>query len=196
MTGEKLGFKELGAAAQAWHAALVAKAGDPREGGRGMVAEIRRASGLGEVMLTQAYGRLVARVMRYAELDELPSRTLAVLARTALVLAPVQACRSGAPSVGRAMGQQVQGRPIVSPVRAKVLFRSPDADEAAVRLRPILALLDARVEGHGLALDPGDVVSAMAGWREGRVRWAMQYHAAGAPPVGAPEAPREEGRTE
>lgn len=189
MKGDKLTLPVLRSATQAWHNALVAEKGDPREGNRGMVAELRRASSIGEVMLTQAFGRLVARAMRYAELDETPPKyTLEMLARTAMVLAHAKACDETAPSLGVIMGKLLGGRPVVSPVRAKVLFRSPDADDAAARLLPILALIEARLraERTTLVLDPKDVLTAMGNWQRGRVRWAMDYHASGPTPDSMP----------
>lgn len=45
----------------AWHGALFGDGGDPREGNPGMRAEIRRAATLPDVMMTMAFGRLLAR---------------------------------------------------------------------------------------------------------------------------------------
>ena len=144
-----------------------------------MRAEVRRASSTTEIMMTTAFGRLLSRVSYEGKLPS--ASVIEALANVVMVAVHIPHLNFEAPSIGKLMATPMDGRPIISALRCKTLLRSPNAAEAAMRLRPLVVLMESRL-GRGLRASPRDLLQAMESWDERKLVWAMGYHSSGDAP--------------
>ncbi len=154
-----------------WHAWVIE---DPDGRNAAARAEIRRAASVRDAMMCQAFGDLLTRVRR-SGVNRPDAWQVETLARCTLVVAGVSRLTFGKPSFGAAMATERDGRPVVSPIRAKTLLCSRNAGEAADRIRGLTGLMAARL-GVGFEICPGDIAAAMSDWDRRKTTWAMDYH--------------------
>ena len=163
--------KSLAAHLGAWHTAVIL---DPAQQHAAARAEIRRAASVRDVLMTRAFGHLLARLSGQ-DGSRPPAWQIEMLARCVLISARVPAVAFRGVSLGAVMGQAVDGRSAVSEMRAKILFQSNHAGEAADRLRALLGVLNTRL-GSRFKICPWDLIAAMSDWNARKSVWAMDYH--------------------
>lgn len=139
---------------------------ETRDGDKGELAELRRASTLTEVVLSRAYQRLRHALLEAGVFRGDCEYQAAAVAR---VLARV---KSAVPGLGfaRIMAEDKTGKPRISEARFKRLLREQDRGQLASDLIRLLPMLENRADPVRLA---GDIWL----WGEGARRaWANDYY--------------------
>lgn len=136
----------------------------------GARAELRRCETERDVMLCRGFAPLLSNILAYEKAmgNNFPRKYIIEhVARTAFVLARFRALDRGI-SPAFAMSVSVSGKPVVSVLRASLLFRSDTEQEAARVLASMATLIG--------PCDAMEVHRAMRNWDRVRRDWAVQYN--------------------
>lgn len=173
-------MKEISHKLAVWHSGLTGNGYRSKDGAEVLkdaspntaaLAELRRAAIVDDVMLSAAFGELVAMLPE----KQVGKNTVMLLARAAYILVRVDRCSyaSSLPLLMASAGNTDKAP--VSTLRANNLFRIEQSGDACIQIASILPLLGGR---SSVELDPNEILWAMHDWDRTRRNWANTYHVA------------------